>query len=216
MTVYLINPSHVSFGIGVITPRWLVRPGVRDAGEVRPADAGRRDPGTIRPEPHRHRRHRRHRHPYRQRAPRLRDRHRGARGWRLRGLWRHPCHAVPGRGPRSRRRARRGDGRRRAGVAGGPSRLRRWRAAARSTTAAASRARRSCPAAGICCPPAAICGRRCRRFADVRSIARSARCGGPTVSVRVSGTSIACSKKSSICAGADSGSSRSPTTTSIR
>lgn len=23
MTVYLINPSHVSFGIGVITPRWL-------------------------------------------------------------------------------------------------------------------------------------------------------------------------------------------------
>src|SRR5215831_3197943 len=23
MTVYLINPSHVAFGIGVITPRWL-------------------------------------------------------------------------------------------------------------------------------------------------------------------------------------------------
>ena len=23
MNVYLINPSHVSFGIGVITPRWL-------------------------------------------------------------------------------------------------------------------------------------------------------------------------------------------------
>src|SRR6266540_6118343 len=23
MTTYLINPSHVSFGIGVITPRWL-------------------------------------------------------------------------------------------------------------------------------------------------------------------------------------------------
>ena len=23
VTVYLINPSHVSFGIGVITPRWL-------------------------------------------------------------------------------------------------------------------------------------------------------------------------------------------------
>ena len=23
MTIYLINPSHVSFGIGVITPRWL-------------------------------------------------------------------------------------------------------------------------------------------------------------------------------------------------
>jgi hypothetical protein len=23
MTVGLINPSHVSFGIGVITPRWL-------------------------------------------------------------------------------------------------------------------------------------------------------------------------------------------------
>ena len=23
MTVYLVNPSHVSFGIDVITPRWL-------------------------------------------------------------------------------------------------------------------------------------------------------------------------------------------------
>ena len=23
MTIYLVNPSHVSFGIGVITPRWL-------------------------------------------------------------------------------------------------------------------------------------------------------------------------------------------------
>jgi hypothetical protein len=23
MNIYLINPSHVSFGIGVITPRWL-------------------------------------------------------------------------------------------------------------------------------------------------------------------------------------------------
>ena len=23
MTVHLVNPSHVSFGIGVITPRWL-------------------------------------------------------------------------------------------------------------------------------------------------------------------------------------------------
>ena len=23
MKIYLINPSHVSFGIGVITPRWL-------------------------------------------------------------------------------------------------------------------------------------------------------------------------------------------------
>src|SRR5262249_29399872 len=23
MTVYLVNPSHVSFGIGVLTPRWL-------------------------------------------------------------------------------------------------------------------------------------------------------------------------------------------------
>ena len=23
MTTYLVNPSHVAFGIGVITPRWL-------------------------------------------------------------------------------------------------------------------------------------------------------------------------------------------------
>jgi hypothetical protein len=23
MSVYLVNPSHISFGIGVITPRWL-------------------------------------------------------------------------------------------------------------------------------------------------------------------------------------------------
>ena len=23
MTVHLVNPSHLSFGVGVITPRWL-------------------------------------------------------------------------------------------------------------------------------------------------------------------------------------------------
>src|SRR5688500_20195910 len=23
MTVYIVNPSHLSFGVGVITPRWL-------------------------------------------------------------------------------------------------------------------------------------------------------------------------------------------------
>ena len=151
MTVYLINPSHVSFGIGVITPRWLYvlasatpdtyGPPTLIDETLEPFDTSAIVNG----------RHRRHRHPYRQRAARLRDRQRGTRSRRLRRLRRHSRHPVPGRGARPGRRPRRGDGRRRAGVAGARFATAPRVHRVRSTTAAASRARRSCPAAGTCC-----------------------------------------------------------------
>ena len=53
-----------------------------------------------------------------------------------------------------------------------------------ATTADASKATRSRRRAGICCPPIATCGARCRRCAAARSTARSARCGGPTARSR--------------------------------
>ena len=34
MTVHLVNPSHLSFGVGVITPRWLFAIGQGDEGAV--------------------------------------------------------------------------------------------------------------------------------------------------------------------------------------
>ena len=43
MKVHLINPSHVSFGVGVITPRWLVRARLRDTAELRDASADGRN-----------------------------------------------------------------------------------------------------------------------------------------------------------------------------
>jgi radical SAM superfamily enzyme YgiQ (UPF0313 family) len=54
MTVYLINPSHVSFGIGVITPRWLyvlASATPDDFGEPRLVDETLEpfDPAGIRP-----------------------------------------------------------------------------------------------------------------------------------------------------------------------
>jgi hypothetical protein len=37
MTVHLVNPSHLSFGVGVITPRWLfVLAGATPASYDRP------------------------------------------------------------------------------------------------------------------------------------------------------------------------------------
>ena len=37
MTVHLVNPSHLSFGVGVITPRWLfVLAGATPASHGRP------------------------------------------------------------------------------------------------------------------------------------------------------------------------------------
>src|SRR5436190_13798660 len=54
MTVHLVNPSHVSFGVGVITPRWLfVLAGATPApyGDPRIHDETLEplDPSVIRP-----------------------------------------------------------------------------------------------------------------------------------------------------------------------
>ena len=57
---------------------------------------------------------------------------------------------------------------------------------------------------------------RCRPCADARNIVRSARCGARTARSRGSAASTASWQRSSSCAGADSASWRSPTTTSIR
>ena len=97
MRVHLVNPSHVSFGVGVITPRWLYV-----LAAATPARFGdpvivdetleRLDPDTVAAG-----RRRRHRHPHRQRAARLRSRPAGARARRLGRLRRHPRHALSGR-----------------------------------------------------------------------------------------------------------------------
>ena len=57
MTVHLVNPSHLSFGVGVITPRWLFvlagatpssygRPSVTDE-TLEPFDIGSVQPGDV-------------------------------------------------------------------------------------------------------------------------------------------------------------------------
>ena len=121
MTVHLVNPSHVSFGIGVITPRWLyVLAGATPAAWGTPLITDE----TLEPLAldSVSRRRRRHRHPHRQRAARLRDRD----GWRAqRGatVVFGGIHATlyPGGGARARRGARRRQRRRRRGVAAGRS-----------------------------------------------------------------------------------------------
>ena len=190
--VHLINPSNVSFGVAVITPRWLyVLAAATGTAWGDPADRRRnaRNPGP-RIDPGRRRR--RHRHPHRQRAARLRDRPAGARARRLGRVRRHPRHAVPGRGARARRGAR-----------------------GRARATATSSGRRSSPTAspgtpqplydggrvsgeqfvlgalGSAARRAATCGRRCRPCAAARSTARSARCGAPTARSRGSAASTA-------------------------
>ena len=78
MTVHLVNPSHLSFGVGVITPRWLFvlaaatpaaygRPRITDE-TLEPFDFDTVQPGDVVGD----------RHSHRQRAARIRDRHAGA------------------------------------------------------------------------------------------------------------------------------------------
>ena len=217
MTVHLINPSHVSFGDRRHHASLALRPGLRDAADLR------------------------HARPHRRNARAARSRtiiqagdvvgigiHTGnaLRGYeigtaaraagRLRRVRRHSRDALSGRGPRSRRRPRGRDRRRRAGLAAGAPRLRGGHAERLLRRRPHRGRRRSCRAAGICCRRGATCGRRCRRCAAVRSTAPSARSGAPTASVRGSDTSTACSTRSWSCGAGASGSSRSPMTTSIR
>ena len=214
--VHLINPSHVSFGVAVITPRWLYVLAAATGtewGDPRLVDETleRLDVSTI-------------------------DAgdvvgigiHTGnaRRGYEIgrlareRGAWvvYGGIHATlfPDEAARARRAPTRWSrataiwsGRRPSATAS-PARR------SRSTTAAGSAATSSCRRAGICCRPTATCGRRCRPCAAARSTARSVRCGGPTARSRASAASIAWCRKSSSCGASASASSRSPTTTSIR
>ncbi len=217
MRVHLVNPSHVSFGVAVITPRWLY---------VLAAATGTEwgDPlivdETLEPSRrlhHRARRRRRHRHPHRQRPPRLRDRHAGARARRLGRLRRHSRHALSRRS-RTSSAARTPSSRATAIVIWQQRRPRlRGRQAAAHLRRRTHRGRPVHPRAlGPAARRTATCGRRCRPCAAARSTARSARSGAPTARSRASAASIASSRRSSSCGAAGSASSRSPTTTSIR
>ena len=105
MKVYLVNPSDVSFGIAVITPRWLFVLAAATPAQVRRPDHRRRDardastsaaiePGDIVGVGIHTGNALRGYEVGRARARRRRDR----------DLRRHSRHAVPGRGPRARAR----------------------------------------------------------------------------------------------------------------
>ena len=215
MRVFLVNPSHVSFGTAVITRGGCTcSPPPRRASGAIPSCATKRStrltptsscPATSSASAS---------------TPAMRwtatGRQGGARARRLRGIWRHPRHALPDGSARARRRARRRPRRRRQHLGHGHRGLRAGRAEDRSTRRDGSPAKSSRPPAGICCRPTATCGHRFRPCAAAPSTARSARCGGPTARSRGNRRSIRSSVKPWSCAGAASGSSRWPTTTSIR
>ena len=99
MTVHLVNPSHLSFGVGVITPRWLfVLAAATPAAYGRPQITDE----TLEPfdvDDRAARRRRRHRDSHRQRPARLRDRH----DWRERAARRSSSAASTRRCIRTRR-----------------------------------------------------------------------------------------------------------------
>ena len=217
MQVHLVNPSHVSFGVGVITPRWLFVLAAAtpqefgdplitdetleharrlDASSRATSSASASTPAT------------------RCAATRSAAPARAAR--RLGRLRRHPRHALSRGSARARRRARRRQGRRRRRLGPGDRRLRRAARRSGSTKAAGSRpsdvhagalgpaARRALHvgvgADGARLPEALLV---LLGVADRRPAAAPARRSTPS------------SRRSSSCGAAGSGSSRSPTTTSI-
>ena len=124
LRVHLINPSHLAFGVGVITPRWLyVLAAATPAHLRRSADYGRNARGSG-PADDSARRRRRHRHPYRQRAARVRGRAPRPRARRVGRVRRHSRDAVSRGAPRARRGARRRQRRRRHRVGTRRQRLR--------------------------------------------------------------------------------------------
>ena len=218
MKVHLINPSALSFGVGVITPRWLYV-----LAAATPETYG---------DPDHHRRNARAARSVTVsagdvvgigihtgnalRGYEIGTAARAAR--RVRRLRRHPRHAVSRRGARARRRARGRQGRRRPGLGSGARRLRR--AARRSAIYDGGTRRRratSCRRAGICCPPDSYMWasvqtvRGCPKHCSFCSVWRT---DGqePRQRARRRGRRA----RSSSCGAAASGSSRSPTTTSIR
>ena len=213
--IHLINPSHVSFGVAVITPRWLfvlAAATPSEYGDPRITDETLEqfDPSTIA-----RGRCRRHRHPHGQRPAGIRGRQDRARPGRVRRLWRHSRHALPGRSARTSAAATPSS---RATATSRGARPSRAASTARSTLS--TKAEKSTPSissarGGICCPPIGICGHPYRRCAAARNTARSVRCGRPTARNRASAGSTPSCRKLSNCGASDSGSSRLPTTTSI-
>ncbi len=196
-TVHLVNPSHVSFGVAVITPRWLY---VLAAAT-----------GTEWGDPH-HRRRDARAHRHRPRSPQATSsasastpatrcaatksaawRASAARGSSSAAFTRRSFPTKPhehGARPRGRQ------GRRRSGLVVGRRRLLR-RHSRSAHLRRRPRRRRTVPvgALGSAAAEAATCGRRCRRCAAARSTARSARCGAPTARSRGSAASIAWSRE---------------------
>ena len=72
------------------------------------------------------------------------------------------------------------------------------------------------PRAGTCFRATGTCGRQCKRFAAVRSTVHSVRSGAPTASGLASVAPMLSSRRLSSCAGWVFGSSHLPTTISIR
>ena len=201
MKVFLVNPSDMSFGIAVITPRWLFVLAAAtparfgdpvmvdetlermDLAQVRPGDVvgiGVHTGNALRG----------------YEVGRL-----GAGGRRDRDVRRHSRHVVS---RRSRAKTASGhaivrgdgdivwarvledcvDGRAAAAIRGRPG----------------APAISSCRRAGICCRRAGTCGPPSRPCAAARSTARSVRCGAPTARSRGCAPSTPCSTRSSSCA----------------
>ena len=101
MAIHLVNPSHLSFGIGVITPRWLfvlaaATPTTLGQPQITDETLDPFDMRTVQPG-----RCRRNRHPHRQCAARLRDRRTRESARSHCRLRRRPCDALPGRSAHS-------------------------------------------------------------------------------------------------------------------
>ncbi len=218
MQVFLVNPSDVSFGIAVITPRWLFVLAAATPDEVRRRRSSSTKRSSARPVADQARRHRRRSASTpatRCAATKSGTPARAAGATVIYGGIHATLFPEEVRGARQR-----------ATPSSAATAISIWGTvlddAADGHAAAAVRRRprapatRSCRRAGICCRRAATCGRPCRPCAAARSTARSARCGAPTARSRACATSTPCSTRSSSCAAAASASSRSPTTTSIR
>ena len=215
-TVHLVNPSHLSFGVGVITPRWLFvlasatpasygRPHITDE-TLEPFDVDSRST----------RRCRRHRYSHRQCPSRIRNWHPRESPRGSRDLRRHPRHALPRRGARvwaahmpSSEGTATSSGR-------SCSPMRRAARCSGSMRPAGSMPTASSPRAGSCCRRVATCGARSRPSAVVRSTARSALSGAPMARRRDSVAWMSSSRRFSSFDAAASVSWRSPTTTSTR
>ena len=190
MRIHLVNPSDVSFGTAVITPRWQYVAGRGDAGALRHAacSSTRRSSRSIttpiRPATSSASASTRATRCAATRSARLRAR---AARPSCSAAFTRRCSPTKSREHGGAHAVVTGDGDLR--LADGARRLRRRQPRSRSTTADASTATRSSRRDGICCRATGTCGRRCRRCAAARSTARSARCGAPTARSRASATS---------------------------